>query len=371
MTDPTTPTGDDRSAAIGGPDDRKHNGFDLSTAFPAAPMSAPPADAEVSAAFPSAETSTGLPSSTTYRSSSVDDREDPGAETVSLPTGTDRIRDFSFLDLPDAGTRPGDSTGAETGSETSGAESSASGSGSSGSTGFAHSDFSDLFAAAAGGSTDSTGSSGSTGDDPEAGSGGDDETPPSGGARDDGARRRRRRLIGGAAAGTVLVLLFCGGIGTVAVALGHVANAAEQRREVRSRTQLACLELERRLNRLAPPGAAAGPAQRATAIRAENAATQPFLAEIEQLQDRVAGDGDDNGRPGEAGRGVAGWLDDWRRLIGARDAYADALDRQVRSGAPAFFVAPRDRQGRPVLEQLPHGPQSCAGAGRRLGAPDL
>src|SRR6266508_1799606 len=42
----------------------------------------------------------------------------------------------------------------------------------------------------------------------------------------------------------------------------------------------ACADLETRLNRLAPPGAARSARQRADAVRAENAAVAPFLTEL-------------------------------------------------------------------------------------------
>ena len=64
--------------------------------------------------------------------------------------------------------------------------------------------------------------------------------------------------------------------------------------------------------------------------------------------------------------------DGWRRLLDARTAYAEALDRQARARTPAFFVAPRDRDGRGLAGELIDGsPAPCAGVVRRLAAPDI
>ncbi|MEO3743783.1 hypothetical protein [Plantactinospora sp. B5E13] len=183
------------------------------------------------------------------------------------------------------------------------------------------------------------------------------------GRTDPAARRRRRLLVGGGVAAAVLVLLVCGVLGAAAAGFGRLANRVERGHEVRDRAETACQDLERRLNRLVPPGAARNPGQRASAIRDENAALRPFLSEIERLPGWRDDDDDD-----EVGDGR---LDAWRRLVDARSSYADALDRQVTAGEPAFFVAPRDHRGRPVLERLTRGPESCAAAARRLAAPDL
>jgi hypothetical protein len=184
----------------------------------------------------------------------------------------------------------------------------------------------------------------------------------------DPARRRRRRLIGvGIAGAAVLILVVCAGAGALAAGFGRMAREADGNREGHARADTACLDLERRLNRLVPPGAATNPGQRAAAIRDENAAVRPFLAEIEQLRGRWHDDeGDDDG-----GAGRGGWADGWRQLVDARAAFADALDQQVTSATPAFFLAPQDRRGRPVIEQVQRGPESCAGPVRRLAAPDL
>jgi hypothetical protein len=207
-------------------------------------------------------------------------------------------------------------------------------------------------------------------DGPDPGAGGPDpgtDGPDPGTDGSDAARRRRRLLRFGIAGAAVLILLVCGSFGAFAAVLNHFVDNAHERREVRARTDSACLDLERRLNRLVPPGAAANPGQRATAIRDENAAVLPFLYENDQQPVRWLdddADGDDHGARG-------GWADGWHKLVDARSAYANALDRQVTNGEPAFFLAPQDRRGHPVLERLQRGPLSCTGTGRRLAAPDL
>ncbi|ROT32176.1 hypothetical protein [Micromonospora sp. HM5-17] len=222
------------------------------------------------------------------------------------------------------------------------------------------------------GATDATGLG--AGDPDAARSGGPDgpaagEATAASGAAGDRRRtgsdgRRRRLIIGGVAGTVVLVLLVCGGLVALAAGVGRIIRHSDDVERARSRTATACRDLERRLNRLTPPGATSGPRQRATAIRNENVAVRPFLAELEQMP---------------------GWRDDrddtedrrerhaelWRRLVDARAAYADALDRQASGGEPAFFVVPEDRRGRPVTDRLERWPASCAAAARRLAAPDL
>ncbi|MEN3612658.1 hypothetical protein AAH979_24285 [Plantactinospora sp. ZYX-F-223] len=179
---------------------------------------------------------------------------------------------------------------------------------------------------------------------------------------DPAARRRRRLTIAGIAGAAVLVLLVCGCLGAFAAGLGRFARESDHERTAQARGEDACRELERRLNRLTPPGAAGSPGERAAAIRDENAAVRPFLSEIERLRGWWNEDPDDD----RDGRGES-----WQRLVDARASYADALDRQVTNGEPAFFIAPRDPAGRPVVDRLQHGPEECASAARRLGAPDL
>ena len=110
------------------------------------------------------------------------------------------------------------------------------------------------------------------------------------------------------------------------------------------------LSLEQRLNRLVPPGAAGSPAARAVAVRDENAAVRIY---IDELRDRRDQDG-------------------WRQLLDARTAYAEALDVQVKSKTPAFYVPPRAADGAAVSDQLiGRSAAACAGAVRRLAVPDL
>jgi hypothetical protein len=116
-----------------------------------------------------------------------------------------------------------------------------------------------------------------------------------------------------------------------------------------------CADLETRLNRLAPPGAAKGPAQRAAAIRAENAAADPLLTALES-----------------AAHYRSGYITAWHELIGARTGYAEALNREASGGERAFFVPPRFPGGRSTVDVLLHsGPDACAAPVRRLAHPDL
>lgn len=190
-------------------------------------------------------------------------------------------------------------------------------------------------------------------------------SPPTMGTdRSSQTRKRRRRLtIAGIAGAAVLVLLVCGCLGAFAAGLGRFARESDRERTAQARAGAACDDLEKRLNRLIPPGATGSPGERAAAIRDENAAIRPFLSEIERLRGRWNDDLDDDDRDG---RGEA-----WRQLVDARTSYADALDRQVTNGEPAFFIAPQDRHGRLLVDRLRGGPVECAAAARRLAAPDL
>jgi len=172
-------------------------------------------------------------------------------------------------------------------------------------------------------------------------------------------RRQRRFVIAAVVVAVVVVLGACTGISIGAVRLvGAVDNASADGRD-RVRVDDACRALEVRLNRVAPPGSAPGPRQRAVAIRNENAAVQPFLDELHRVAERDRDLADD--------RMVTLWTD----LVEARSAYATALDRQASSGAPAFFVAPLSDRGNPVLDRLEDRHGDCASSVRRLGAPDL
>ena len=155
---------------------------------------------------------------------------------------------------------------------------------------------------------------------------------------------------------TLLVLvLVCAVLGVYGVV--RIGRSADARTTADSRVATACAALETRLNRLAPPGAAAGPDERATAIRYENVALEPLLVEL----GRVA---DDRGS-------YRSFRADWQRLVEAREQFARDLDAQAQTGRPAFFVLARS-DGRNVAGHLTrHGPRTCDAAARRLVAPDL
>ncbi|GIF64643.1 hypothetical protein Ais01nite_26780 [Asanoa ishikariensis] len=161
-------------------------------------------------------------------------------------------------------------------------------------------------------------------------------------------------------AAVVVVLGACTGISIgVARLVGAVDEASADGRD-RVRVDDACRALEVRLNRVAPPGSAAGPRQRAVAIRNENAALQPFLDDLRRVAERDRDDRADDRT-----------VNMWTELVEARTAYANALDRQASSGAPAFFVAPSGDRDLPVLERLEDLHRDCSPSVRRLGAPDL
>jgi hypothetical protein len=223
------------------------------------------------------------------------------------------------------------------------------------------------------------------------GTSGDQPAEPTGAGRPvDPARRRRRLLIGGvAAAAVLLVLLGCLAVAGVVRSGIRLADRADRDERRQERLADACLELETRLNRLAPPAATGGdPRGRAAAIRDENAALAPFLSELTELagerrdparnpagqdaDDRDADDPDpdDDRHPGDRYRGEL--ARDWQRLVEARTAYANALDRQAADGGPAFFVPPRGGRDGSILPALERrGPQTCAPSVRRLAHPDL
>ncbi len=164
-------------------------------------------------------------------------------------------------------------------------------------------------------------------------------------------RRRRRLFVAGIVAGAavVAVALCAGTVGLLSTVDGF-RDRADDRRVARELRDADCLSLEQRLNRLVPPGAAASPAARAAAIRDENAAVRIY---VDVLRDRRDQDG-------------------WRQLLDARTAYAEALDRQAKSKAPAFYIPPRAADGAAVSDQLiVRSPEPCAGPVRRLAVPDL
>lgn len=177
-------------------------------------------------------------------------------------------------------------------------------------------------------------------------------------------RTQRRWIIGGIAGGAALVILLgCLAVGALLRLGFRVADAAESSERRHASLDEACVELETRLNRLVPPGATGGdPGRRAAAIRDENVAVRLFLTELEDRDTSYRGwDNDPDG-----------WVSGWRMLVAARTAYANALDRQVTAGEPAFFVVPKGPSGRSVVESLERtSPDTCEGAVRRLGHPDI
>ena len=165
-------------------------------------------------------------------------------------------------------------------------------------------------------------------------------------------RRRRRWFVAAISAGAALVVvaLCAGTVGVVTAFTGFRDRTDVVREDRRTRVD-DCLSLEQRLNKLTPPGATANPAARAVAVRDENAAVRIYVGQL----------GTDRGG-----------LDGWRELLDARTAYAEALDVQAESRAPAFFVAPRAADGGAVTEQMiRRSPDTCAGSIRRLATPDL
>jgi hypothetical protein len=164
-------------------------------------------------------------------------------------------------------------------------------------------------------------------------------------------RRKRRFFVAGiSVAAAVVVLALCAGALGIVSAVGGFRDRADDARDTRQQRDAACLELEQRLNRLAPPGAATTPQVRAKAVRDENTAVRIYVQ-----QDRSARE-----------------QDAWRQLLDARTSYAEGLDQQAKSRTPAFYVAPRSDDGSVVTDQLSQwSPASCAGAIRRLATPDL
>ncbi|MEU8814493.1 hypothetical protein [Actinoplanes sp. NPDC048796] len=172
--------------------------------------------------------------------------------------------------------------------------------------------------------------------------------PAGGGAR---ARRRRQWFVAAISVGAaIIVIALCVGALAVVDAVDGVRDQASDARDVRQARDDRCLDLERRLNKLVPPGSATSPVARATAIRNENGAVRIFVADGPSAESQ----------------------DDWRQLIDARAVFADALDRQARTNTPAFYVVPRNSDGEPVSDDLVDAsPAACAGSIRRLAAPDL
>jgi thioesterase domain-containing protein len=166
----------------------------------------------------------------------------------------------------------------------------------------------------------------------------------------DAGRRQRLVVAGIAVAAALVAIALCAGVLGVVSAVSGARDRAADAREDRRQQDTACLELERRLNHLTPPGATATPQARATAIRDENAAVRIYVAATSDTREQDA----------------------WRQLLDARTAYAEALEQQAKARTPAFFVAPKTSDGSAVSDQLAQwSPASCAGLIRRLAAPDL
>jgi hypothetical protein len=162
-------------------------------------------------------------------------------------------------------------------------------------------------------------------------------------------RRRRLFVTGIAAAAALIILALCAGVLGVISAVSGFRDQAADARESRQLRDTSCLELEQRLNRLTPPGATANAPARATAIRDENSAVRIYVEQSRSEREQNA----------------------WRQLLDARTAYAEALMQQAKTRTPAFFVAPLAEDGSAVTDQLERwSPAACAGAIRRLSAPD-
>jgi hypothetical protein len=151
-------------------------------------------------------------------------------------------------------------------------------------------------------------------------------------------------------ASVVVLGALCAGALSVVAAVDRARDRASAAQEARQVREADCLDLERRLNRLVPPGSTGGPSARAKAVRDENAAVRIYLDRLRDQRDEDA----------------------WRQLLDARTVYADALDRQASSRTPAFFVTPRTTGERAVADELVQlSPAPCAGPIHRLEAPDL
>ena len=172
-----------------------------------------------------------------------------------------------------------------------------------------------------------------------------------GGVAEPRQRRRRQWFVAAISVGAaIIVLALCAGALSIISAVDGVQDRADAARDSRQQHDQRCLDLERRLNRLIPPGATTGPAARAIAVRDENSAVRIYMDAL-------------RGQPDE---------DAWRQLLDARTVFADALDKQAKSRTPAFYVAPRTADDRAVSDELAdRSPSSCTGSIRRLATPDL
>lgn len=164
------------------------------------------------------------------------------------------------------------------------------------------------------------------------------------------SRRRRRFVIGIAVAAVVVLAALCAGAFGIVAAVHGARDRAGVAAENRQQRTTACLELEKRLNKLTPPGATTTPENRAAAVQSEDAALRIYIGEV--TDQRTA--------------------DAWRQMLDARTTYAEALAVQTTSKTPAFYVAPKAGGGQPVADELVGwSPSACAGSIRRLAVPDL
>lgn len=153
------------------------------------------------------------------------------------------------------------------------------------------------------------------------------------------------------------VLLLVGAL-VAGFSVWRVSTAAAARSEAASRLDQACSQLEQRLNRLVPPGATSSAADRAEAIRDEDAAVRILTAELDRLPKRA--------------RNYRSLPGDWQALITARERYAIDLDSGPRTGRPAFFVMVRTNDGTDRVDRIiRRSPDSCDASVRRLATPDL
>jgi hypothetical protein len=162
----------------------------------------------------------------------------------------------------------------------------------------------------------------------------------------------------------VLALLVTGVVAAAVIGI-HSVRGNERAERAHTVAVRACADLETRLNRLVPPGATKAARQRAAAIRAENAALVPFLADLDRLN------------PDWGGRRLSGqtwsrYVSAWHRLADERAGYAAALDREASGGDPAFFQDALDESGSSAGDVL-RGTElrDCGGVVRRLTRPDL
>jgi hypothetical protein len=178
----------------------------------------------------------------------------------------------------------------------------------------------------------------------------EDEPDPASAAGQRLRHRRKLFAIGIAAAAVLVLIALCAGaFGLVAAIRDNGERSADAGEAGRLR-ETACVELEQRLNRLVPPGAAGTPPARATAIQNENSAVRIYVGTQRGSREQDA----------------------WRQLLDARTAYAQALNDEAKSRTPAFYIVPRTTDGRAVTDQLlDRSPVVCAGPIRRLATPDL